>query len=53
MTTPARRERPMFAELVDWLEGEFPGLTPDAPVRRNASDASRGLHRGGAVRATG
>ena len=25
MTTPARRERPMFAELVDWLEGEFPG----------------------------
>jgi HSP20 family protein len=29
MTTPARRERPMFAELVDWLEGGFPGL----PVR--------------------
>lgn len=26
MTTPARRERPMFAELVDWLEGGFPGL---------------------------
>lgn len=25
MTMPARRERPMFAELVDWLEGEFPG----------------------------
>jgi HSP20 family protein len=29
MTTPARRERPMFSELVDWLEGGFPGL----PVR--------------------
>jgi HSP20 family protein len=29
MTTPARRERPMFAELVDWLEGGFAGL----PVR--------------------
>jgi HSP20 family protein len=29
MTTPARRERPMFAELVDWLEGGFPSL----PVR--------------------
>jgi HSP20 family protein len=26
MTTPARRERPMFSELVDWLEGGFPGL---------------------------
>jgi HSP20 family molecular chaperone IbpA len=26
MTTPARRERPMFAELVDWLEGELPSL---------------------------
>jgi HSP20 family protein len=26
MTTPARRERPMFAELVDWLEGGFPPL---------------------------
>jgi HSP20 family protein len=26
MTTPARRERPMFAELVDWLEGGFPTL---------------------------
>lgn len=22
----ARRERPMFAELVDWLEGEFPPM---------------------------
>jgi HSP20 family molecular chaperone IbpA len=30
MTTPARRERPMFAELVDWLEGGFPTL----PVMR-------------------
>jgi HSP20 family protein len=26
MTVPARRERPMFAELMDWLEGEFPAL---------------------------
>jgi HSP20 family protein len=26
MTTPAKRERPMFADLVDWLEGEFPAL---------------------------
>jgi HSP20 family protein len=26
MTMPARRERPMFADLVDWLEGEFPSL---------------------------
>jgi HSP20 family protein len=26
MTVPAKRERPMFAELVDWLEGEFPAL---------------------------
>jgi HSP20 family protein len=26
MTTPARRDRPMFADLVDWLEGEFPSL---------------------------
>jgi HSP20 family protein len=26
MTTPGRRERPMFAELVDWLEGELPSL---------------------------
>lgn len=24
--TPARRERPMFAELVDWLEGGFPSM---------------------------
>jgi HSP20 family protein len=30
MTVPARRERPMFAELMDWLEGEFPAL----PIRR-------------------
>jgi HSP20 family protein len=30
MTMPARRERPMFAELVDWLEGELPSL----PVMR-------------------
>jgi HSP20 family protein len=26
MTVPARRERPMFAELMDWLEGGFPAL---------------------------
>ena len=26
MTVPARRERPRFAELMDWLEGEFPAL---------------------------
>jgi HSP20 family protein len=26
MPVPAKRERPMFADLVDWLEGEFPGL---------------------------
>jgi HSP20 family molecular chaperone IbpA len=35
MTTPARRERPMFAELVDWLEGGFPTL----PVMRPFSGA--------------
>jgi HSP20 family protein len=33
MTPPARRERPMFAELVHWLEGGFPGL----PMRPFAS----------------
>lgn len=26
MTVPARRERPMFADLMDWLEDEFPAL---------------------------
>jgi hypothetical protein len=26
MTLPARRERPMFAELMDWLEAELPAL---------------------------
>ena len=26
MTVPARRERPMFADPMDWLEGEFPAL---------------------------
>ena len=26
MTVPARRERLMFADLMDWLEGEFPAL---------------------------
>jgi hypothetical protein len=26
MTLPARRERPMFAELRYWLEGELPAL---------------------------
>jgi hypothetical protein len=26
MTVPARRERPMFAELMDWLQGELPAL---------------------------
>ena len=26
MAVPARRERPMFADLMDWLEGEFPAL---------------------------
>lgn len=28
MTTLMRRERPMFAELFDWLEGEFPTFRP-------------------------
>jgi HSP20 family protein len=31
MTVPARRERPMFAELMDWLEGEFPALPITRP----------------------
>jgi HSP20 family protein len=31
MTVPARRERPMFAELMDWLEGEFPALPIPRP----------------------
>jgi HSP20 family protein len=26
VTVPARRERPMFADLMDWLESEFPAL---------------------------
>jgi HSP20 family protein len=26
MTVPARRERPMFADLMDWLETDFPAL---------------------------
>ena len=26
MAVPARRERPMFTEFMDWLEGEFPAL---------------------------
>jgi HSP20 family molecular chaperone IbpA len=26
MTVPARRERPLFADLMDWVEGEFPAL---------------------------
>jgi HSP20 family protein len=26
MTVPARRERPMFADLMDWFESEFPAL---------------------------
>ncbi len=26
VTVPARRERPMFADLMDWLETEFPAL---------------------------
>lgn len=26
MAVPARRERPMFTEFMDWLEGELPAL---------------------------
>jgi HSP20 family protein len=26
MAVPARRERPMFAEFMDWLEGELPAM---------------------------
>lgn len=26
MTVPARRERPMFGDLMDWFESEFPAL---------------------------
>jgi HSP20 family molecular chaperone IbpA len=31
MTVPARRERPPFADLMDWLEGEFPALPTMRP----------------------
>jgi HSP20 family protein len=31
MAVPARRERPMFAELMDWLEGGFPALPATRP----------------------
>ena len=31
MAVPARRERPMFTEFMDWLEGEFPALPSMRP----------------------
>jgi hypothetical protein len=36
MPVPARRERPMFADLMDWLEGEFPAL----PIMRPFTGAT-------------
>ena len=32
MAVPARRERPMFTEFMDWLEGEFPALPSMRPL---------------------
>jgi hypothetical protein len=33
VTVPARRERPMFADLMDWLETEFPALPIMRPFK--------------------
>jgi hypothetical protein len=37
MTVPARRERPIFGDLMDWFESEFPALPIMRPFTGGAA----------------